>query len=61
MRGALAYKLMRVPPLTWHQFRATRGVPFGFLCLVECGRDRPLRPDAAELRADPLIAEFVRL
>ncbi len=58
------YDLVRVPPLTWHQFRATRGVPFGFLCLVECGRDRPLRPDAAELaalRADPMIAGFVRV
>ncbi len=58
------YDLVQVPPGTWHQFRATRGVPFGFLCLVDCGRDRPVRPDQAalaELRADPLIADFVRL
>lgn len=58
------HDLVRVPPLTWHQFRATRGMPFGFLCLVACGRDRPVRPDEAalaELRADPLVAEFVRL
>jgi mannose-6-phosphate isomerase-like protein (cupin superfamily) len=58
------HDLVRVPPLAWHQFRATRGVPFGFLCLVECGRDRPERPDAielAELRRDPAVAGFVRV
>ncbi len=57
------YDLVRVPPLTWHQFRASRGMAFGFVCLVECGRDRPARPDhaaLAELRADPVIAGFVR-
>jgi mannose-6-phosphate isomerase-like protein (cupin superfamily) len=58
------HDLVHVPPGTWHQFRATRGVPLGFLCLVDCSRDRPVRPDdaaLAELRADPVIAEFVRV
>jgi len=55
--------LVRVPPLTWHQFRAD-GAPLGFLCMVDCARDIPERPDAAALaalRADPVIAEFIRI
>ncbi|HET8625397.1 MAG TPA: cupin domain-containing protein [Gemmatimonadales bacterium] len=58
------HDLVHVPPGTWHQFRATRGVPLGFLCLVDCARDRPVRPDdaaLAELRADPVVADFVRV
>ncbi len=54
--------LVRVPPLTWHQFRAD-GTPLGFLCMVDCGRDVPERPDAqalAALRADSAIAAFIR-
>ena len=38
------HDLVRVPPRTWHQFRATPTAPLGFLCLVACGRDRPERP-----------------
>jgi quercetin dioxygenase-like cupin family protein len=56
--------LVRVPPRTWHQFRATSGEPFGFLCMVDCGRDAPERPDApalAVLRDDPAIAAFIRV
>lgn len=55
--------LVRVSPLTWHQFRAG-DAPFGFLCMVDCGRDIPERPDAAALavlRTDPAIAEFIRV
>lgn len=57
------HDLVRVPPRTWHQFRAADAAPLGFLCLVPCGRDRPERPDAAALaalRADPRIAGFIR-
>ena len=56
--------LVRVPPRTWHQFRADAGEPLGFLCLVDLARDRPERPgdaDLARLRADPGIAEFIRV
>jgi quercetin dioxygenase-like cupin family protein len=59
-----AHDLVRVPPLTWHQFRTAGDQPFGFLCMVDCGRDVPERPDPAALaalRADPAIAEFIRL
>jgi S-methyl-1-thioxylulose 5-phosphate methylthiotransferase len=57
------HDLLRVPPLTWHQFRAADAGPFGFLCMVDCGRDTPERPDPAalaELRADPAIGAFIR-
>jgi len=54
--------LITIPPLTWHQFRATSGEAFGFLCMVNCARDRPQLPSAAEvaaLRATPAIAAFL--
>ena len=55
--------LLRVPPMTWHQFRATDSVPLGFLCLVRRERDKPQRPTAGDLsalRADHAVGEFVR-
>lgn len=42
------YDLIYVPPLTWHQFYAGEDSPLGFLCLVDCQRDRPVRPSAEE-------------
>lgn len=56
--------VVHVPPMTWHQFRATNGEPLGFLCVVSTERDRPQRPDAdqvSELNANPTIAEFIRI
>ena len=38
--------LVRVPPMTWHQFHAGTGEPLGFLCMVPAQRDRPRLPDA---------------
>ena len=55
--------LLRVPPMTWHQFRATGGGPLGFLCLVRRERDKPQRPteaDLSALRADPVVGAFIR-
>jgi S-methyl-1-thioxylulose 5-phosphate methylthiotransferase len=55
--------LVTVPPLTWHQFRATKGEPLGFLCMVNALRDKPQLPSAADLKrltADPAIAAFLR-
>jgi S-methyl-1-thioxylulose 5-phosphate methylthiotransferase len=54
--------LVTVPPLTWHQFRATKGEPLGFLCMVNAMRDKPQLPTAAELAtlsADPAVAAFL--
>jgi mannose-6-phosphate isomerase-like protein (cupin superfamily) len=59
-----ANDLVRVPPQTWHQFRATAGEPLGFLCLVRGDRDRPQRPTADEIAvlcADGRVASFVRV
>jgi quercetin dioxygenase-like cupin family protein len=61
---AAASDLVRVPPLTWHQFRAADDAPLGFLCMVDCERDRPERPDAealATLTALPEVAAFIRV
>src|ERR1700737_2218808 len=55
--------LVTVPPLTWHQFRATKGEPLVFLCMVNTLRDKPQLPSAADLArltADPAIAAFLR-
>ena len=54
--------LITVPPMTWHQFRATKGEPLGFLCMVNAARDKPQLPtadDLARLKADPKIAAFL--
>jgi S-methyl-1-thioxylulose 5-phosphate methylthiotransferase len=58
------HDLCRVPPLTWHQFRAADDAPLGFLCLVTSERDRPQLPtvaDLATLRTNPAIADFIRV
>ena len=55
--------LIAVPPMTWHQFRATEGQPLGFLCMVNSSRDKPQLPsaeDIAALAADPAVASFLQ-
>jgi quercetin dioxygenase-like cupin family protein len=55
--------LVTVPPMTWHQFRATQDEPLGFLCMVDAERDRPQLPtpdEFAALAADPAVAGFLR-
>jgi quercetin dioxygenase-like cupin family protein len=57
------HDLVRVPPGTWHQFRATGHVPLGFLCMVKSERDKPQRPTAADLaalRSHPEVGSFIR-
>ena len=57
------FDVVRIPSGVWHQFRASRGEPLGFLCLVHKDRDRPQRPEVeqlAQLQSDPVIAAFVR-
>jgi S-methyl-1-thioxylulose 5-phosphate methylthiotransferase len=54
--------LVTVPPMTWHQFRATRDEPLGFLCMVDAERDKPQLPsdeDLAQIRTDPAVAAFL--
>ncbi len=55
--------LITVPPMTWHQFRATSGEPLGFLCMVNATRDKPQLPsdeDLARLASNAKIAGFLR-
>ena len=54
--------LITVPPLTWHQFRASADQPLGFLCMVNAVRDKPQLPSAedwAQLKSDEKIAAFL--
>jgi quercetin dioxygenase-like cupin family protein len=54
--------LISIPSMTWHQFRATAGEPFGFMCMVNVLRDRPQLPTEAELanlRENPAIDRFL--
>ena len=56
--------VVQIPPMAWHQFRATGTEPLGFLCMVNCDRDRPQRPteeDLKTLRSNPVIANFIRI
>jgi mannose-6-phosphate isomerase-like protein (cupin superfamily) len=54
--------LVTVPPMTWHQFRATTAEPLGFLCMVDAQRDKPQLPSAQDierLKKNPAIAAFL--
>lgn len=58
------HDLIHVPPMTWHQFRASESEPLGFLCLVNAERDRPQLPgpdELQELRKIPAVAEFIQV
>lgn len=62
VQAVATHDLVRVPPWTWHQFRAARGEPLGFLCMVNRERDKPQLPTAEELaalRANPAVAAFL--
>lgn len=62
VRSVDLHDLVTIPPHTWHQFRATRGEPLGFLCMVNAERDKPVLPDADDLRrlrAEPRVAAFL--
>lgn len=57
------HDLVKIPSLTWHQFRASKGVTLGFLCLVSADRDKPQRPNEenlVELTESEAVAEFIR-
>ena len=48
--------------MTWHQFRATKNEPLGFLCMVNAERDKPQLPtadDVDRLKRNPAIAAFL--
>jgi mannose-6-phosphate isomerase-like protein (cupin superfamily) len=54
--------LVEIGPMAWHQFKACRGEPLGFLCLVNVRRDKPQLPTEGDLQALsslPQIAAFL--
>src|SRR5467141_1485880 len=56
------HDLVTVPPMTWHQSRATTEEPLGFLCMVNAERDKPQLPtpqDVERLKRNPAIAAFI--
>lgn len=58
------HDLIKIPPLTWHQFRARADQPLGFLCMVNSERDRPQLPSADDLmwlRKRTEVAAFIRV
>ena len=63
VRRLATHDLVAVPPMTWHQFRATTDEPLGFLCMVNTARDKPQLPSAEDvknLEQEPKIADFLR-
>jgi quercetin dioxygenase-like cupin family protein len=64
VREVAPHDLVTIPAWTWHQFRATRDEPMGFLCMVNAERDKPQLPtegDLTALRANPAVAAFLDL
>jgi quercetin dioxygenase-like cupin family protein len=62
VRAVGPFDLVTIPSWTWHQFRATEGEPFGFLCMVNALRDKPQLPseqELAALRSHPAAAAFL--
>ncbi|MDR3532033.1 MAG: cupin domain-containing protein [Rhodopila sp.] len=62
VRPVKQFDLVSIPSWTWHQFRATKGEPLGFLCMVNVVRDRPQLPtqeDLVRLKATPAVARFL--
>lgn len=62
VRAVGPFDVIHIPSDAWHQFRATQGEAFGFLCMVNVARDRPRLPtpdDLAALRETPEIAAFL--
>ena len=63
VRPVKQFDLVRIPSMTWHQFRTTGDEPMGFLCMVNVERDKPQLPtadDLAALKADPAVAVFLK-
>jgi quercetin dioxygenase-like cupin family protein len=63
VRTVKTHDLVRIPPMTWHQFRTRGEEPMGFLCMVNVERDKPQLPTDADLetlRRNPAVATFLR-
>ncbi|MCU0316761.1 MAG: cupin domain-containing protein [Fimbriimonadaceae bacterium] len=55
------HDVVSVPPMTWHQFQASRGETLGFLCVVNQERDKPQRPSDEEASTLPAqVQKFIK-
>jgi mannose-6-phosphate isomerase-like protein (cupin superfamily) len=57
------HDLVRIPPMTWHQFRTKGSEPMGFLCMVNVERDKPQLPtdtDVAQMKTNSKVADFLK-
>jgi quercetin dioxygenase-like cupin family protein len=62
VRAVGPHDLINIPGWLWHQFRATQGEPFGFLCMVNHLRDKPQLPndtDVEVLKQNPAVRAFL--
>ena len=62
VRDLKPFDLVTIPAWAWHQFHASAGEAFGFLCMVNVTRDRPSLPaadDLARLRDTTAVAAFL--
>jgi quercetin dioxygenase-like cupin family protein len=62
VRPVKQFDLVRIPPMTWHQFRTRGKEPMGFLCMVNVERDKPQLPtpdELEQLKVDPAVAAFL--
>jgi mannose-6-phosphate isomerase-like protein (cupin superfamily) len=60
----MPHDLIAVEQWEWHQFRAAPDDHLGFICIVNCNRDRPQLPNAPDLERltrYPEIATFLGL
>jgi quercetin dioxygenase-like cupin family protein len=63
VRAVKTHDLVRIPPMTWHQFRTKGDAPMGFLCMVNVERDKPQLPTDADLdgmKTSPAVADFLK-
>ena len=63
VRPVKQFDLVRIPSMTWHQFRTTGDEPMGFLCMVNVERDKPQLPTEDEmnqLKSDPAVSDFLK-
>ena len=63
VRTVKTHDLVRIPAMTWHQFRTKGDEPMGFLCMVNVERDKPQLPrdeDLNAMKANRAIAGFLK-
>lgn len=62
VRAVKQFDLVSIPSMVWHQFRASKDQPLGFLCMVNVLRDRPQLPteeDLDRLRSVAVVERFL--